>query len=597
MNKQKLISAALVCCMFSSIAIAHRQISNELSSNAVDFYSAAKMDQDATITEAPTYAPPYISLSKPSSNYYVYEVGESYQIEYEAQFYDRIGWESSNTNIAKVDNTGKVTFYSDGEVTITATATSSNLYVGLLSSSSSVTFTVYPPSTKPDPQIKLDKPKEPLFVGESFKISYYAEYYKDITWKSSDTSIAEVDESGTVTLKAPGTVEITATATSKYPYPSPKSDSVSFTVKSCEPDEPDSTNFSYEVLYDGTIKLTDYTGKSNNIYIPDDIKGIEVKDIGVFGNKTNVVKVSVAGSLYAVPKDAFSNLSFLRFAEIRDGVKAINSGAFSACSNLETVTIPDSVILIADDAFSSNFKGAIEYFSKDSEAYKYATAHGFKTIQHIEQYGEMSYGLENDNEYITIISCDKSVETVNIPSSINGVSVKKIGENAFSNCSELTEITIPDSVKSIGESAFAECYALDKITIKNPDCVIPDSGNTIYNIMDGKGKTFFNGTIYGYENSTAQKYAEKYNRRFVSLGAAPASNIVCGDANCDGQVTIADSTAILQALGNPDKYGLTATGAANADCCNPGDGVTTSDALAIQKLDAKIITALPEIIK
>ncbi len=68
-----------------------------------------------------------------------------------------------------------------------------------------------------------------------------------------------------------------------------------------------------------------------------------------------------------------------------------------------------------------------------------------------------------------------------------------------------------------------------------------------------------------------------------------------GDANCDGQVTIADSTAILQALGNPDKYGLSTQGAANADCCDPGDGVLPSDALAIQKIDAKVLKTLPEI--
>lgn len=70
-----------------------------------------------------------------------------------------------------------------------------------------------------------------------------------------------------------------------------------------------------------------------------------------------------------------------------------------------------------------------------------------------------------------------------------------------------------------------------------------------------------------------------------------------GDANCDGKVTIADSTAILQALGNPDKYGLSAQGALNADCCDPGNGVLPSDALAIQKIDAKILAKLPDITK
>ena len=72
------------------------------------------------------------------------------------------------------------------------------------------------------------------------------------------------------------------------------------------------------------------------------------------------------------------------------------------------------------------------------------------------------------------------------------------------------------------------------------------------------------------------------------------SDVLYGDANCDSKVTIADSTAILQSIGNRDKYGLSEKGTANADCCNTGDGVTAADALAIQKLDAKLISELPE---
>ncbi len=77
----------------------------------------------------------------------------------------------------------------------------------------------------------------------------------------------------------------------------------------------------------------------------------------------------------------------------------------------------------------------------------------------------------------------------------------------------------------------------------------------------------------------------------------PVKVSLLGDANCDGQVTIADSTAILQALGNPDKYGLSEQGLVNADCCDPGDGVLPSDALSIQKIDANVIKVLPEITK
>ncbi|MDE7105482.1 MAG: DUF5620 domain-containing protein [Ruminococcus sp.] len=62
-----------------------------------------------------------------------------------------------------------------------------------------------------------------------------------------------------------------------------------------------------------------------------------------------------------------------------------------------------------------------------------------------------------------------------------------------------------------------------------------------------------------------------------------------GDANCDGKVTIADATAIIQALGNEDEYKLSAQGALNADVIDNGDGVTGTDANAIQAIEAGFI--------
>lgn len=61
-----------------------------------------------------------------------------------------------------------------------------------------------------------------------------------------------------------------------------------------------------------------------------------------------------------------------------------------------------------------------------------------------------------------------------------------------------------------------------------------------------------------------------------------------GDANCDGRVTIADATTILQALGNADEYALSEQGAANADV-NGESGISADDAVVIQKIDAKLL--------
>ncbi|MCQ2460396.1 MAG: dockerin type I repeat-containing protein, partial [Ruminococcus sp.] len=81
----------------------------------------------------------------------------------------------------------------------------------------------------------------------------------------------------------------------------------------------------------------------------------------------------------------------------------------------------------------------------------------------------------------------------------------------------------------------------------------------------------------------------------------PAADVLAGDANCDGTVNLSDAVLIMQALANPDKYGIdgtdethiTAQGKKNADCAGGNDGMTNNDALAIQSYLLKLVDKLP----
>ena len=89
---------------------------------------------------------------------------------------------------------------------------------------------------------------------------------------------------------------------------------------------------------------------------------------------------------------------------------------------------------------------------------------------------------------------------------------------------------------------------MKKITIFSPECEIEDAPETICNICDYDENfnttTSFTGTIYGYDNSTAQKYAEKYGYKFESLG----KSYIKGDCNDDGTVNIADAVMLQKFL-------------------------------------------------
>lgn len=65
---------------------------------------------------------------------------------------------------------------------------------------------------------------------------------------------------------------------------------------------------------------------------------------------------------------------------------------------------------------------------------------------------------------------------------------------------------------------------------------------------------------------------------------------VLGDANGDGELSLADAVLIMQSLANPDDFSLSAEAKELADIVDKGDGITAKDALAIQMVNISLIS-------
>lgn len=123
----------------------------------------------------------------------------------------------------------------------------------------------------------------------------------------------------------------------------------------------------------------------------------------------------------------------------------------------------------------------------------------------------------------------------------------------------------------------------------------------VYEYTDGDAPATSTTTTAKTTTTTTTTVTTTASTETSSTTAKP-ENVVYGDANVDGNVSVADAVLIMQSIANPDKYGskgsdklhITAQGQINADCSNVGDGVTNNDALAIQKFKLNLISELPE---
>ena len=273
--------------------------------------------------------------------------------------------------------------------------------------------------------------------------------------------------------------------------------------------------FKYEIAEDG-VKILGYTGENTEIVIPELIDGKKVTVIGngaFSGNKqlTKVVipygvksigsssfygcekitevfipnsikslgkytfcfcksleRVSIPSGVNTIDEGIFGNCISLEEVRIPDTVTSIGSRAFEGCKSLERVLIPDSVIDINSNSFGSGSMYLTIVGTPDSYAETFAKEKDYKFsyVSALQTSDGFRYEI-NENNDITIIDYIGTDTVVIIPSNIEGKKVTVIGEQAFMNCKDFTEVTIPEDISSLGFESFKNCTNLLKVNLPN----------------------------------------------------------------------------------------------------------------------------------
>ena len=217
-----------------------------------------------------------------------------------------------------------------------------------------------------------------------------------------------------------------------------------------------------------------------SIKIPDSVTSIL---ISTFQNCTSLKSITIPESVTFIGGSTFDGCTSLTSLVIPNSVTSIDDYAFSGCTSLTSITIPDNVTSIGDYVFLGCTSLTAINVATDNK--NYVSVNG--VLYNKERTTIICYPAgKKDKNYnildgVTSIDWEAFSGCTNLTSITIPNSVTEIGYDAFSGCANLTSITIPDSVTSIDNYAFLGCTSLTAINVATGNKNYVSVNGVLYN--------------------------------------------------------------------------------------------------------------------
>ena len=181
-----------------------------------------------------------------------------------------------------------------------------------------------------------------------------------------------------------------------------------------------------------------------------------------FFKNESLVTVKLPESITEVGEDIFGDCKTLRGVKLPEGVSRINKEAFYGCSILETINFPAKLTSVGDNAFSLCSKMELDNLPSSllhvgQSAFCYVPLKALKLDRKVE-IGAGAFSNTPITEIEMATPCDSILgETFsncpNLTKITIGEGLKYIGYNAFSN-SPVKEANLPSTLRDISSNAF-----------------------------------------------------------------------------------------------------------------------------------------------